>query len=213
MAEGKILSHLYFQLLLAHIWPVLLASAILLKLAGKRLRAWRWFVPLVCAATLSMRLGDLSPSEYLRGLTGDLSITSVLLLGAVAWELFTGRQLISVRDRWGVFACIALAGLSLYPMTLGLGAFDPYELGYRPLALLAALLALAVCGYLRGNLAAFLIPIVVLAWSAGAMESTNLWDYMVDPLVFLYAVGWLVAASIRWIRRDKTSPGALSAVD
>ncbi len=196
------MSHPLPPLLLAHAWPALLASAILLRLAGKRLHAWRWLVPVACAAALSVRFGDLSLAEYLRGLTGDLSITSLLLLGALVWEFLTGRQLIPVRDRRGVLACIGLAGLALYPMTLGLGAFDPYELGYRPLALLAALLALAVCGHLRGNRAAILIPIVVLAWSAGAMESTNLWDYLVDPFLFIYALGWLTTAAIRWVWRN-----------
>ena len=105
--------------------------------------------------------------------------------------------MLGCKDHAAIFACTSLAGLVLYPLTLGIGGWDPYELGYRPLAMLGILLVLAAWGRWRGYRAAAFVPIIVLAWCAGLLESTNLWDYLLDPLVAIYGVGWLATALVR----------------
>jgi hypothetical protein len=63
--------------------------------------------------------------------------------------------------------------------------------------MLGILLVLAAWGRWRGYRAAAFVPIIVLAWCAGLLESTNLWDYLLDPLVAIYGVGWLATALVR----------------
>ena len=48
-----------------------------------------------------------------------------------------------------------------------------------------------------GRRSAFFVPVVLLAWCFGLMESTNLWDYLVDPFVAVYGLGWSVAELFR----------------
>ena len=127
---------------------------------------------------------------------GDFSITTILLLGISTWHGVSAREALEHKDRAALFACTTAAGLFLYPLTLGAGTWDPYELGYRPLALLAVLIVLAVVGRLRGYRAAAFVPIIILAWWAGLLESTNLWDYLLDPLVAIYGLVWLVTALV-----------------
>ncbi len=39
----------------------------------------------------------------------------------------------------------------------------------------------------------FIVVAAALAYLAGAYESRNLWDYLIDPLVSIYALAWLLA--------------------
>jgi hypothetical protein len=46
----------------------------------------------------------------------------------------------------------------------------------------------------------YLVVLVVLsaalAYLAGAYESRNLWDYLIDPLAASYALAWLAASAL-----------------
>jgi hypothetical protein len=67
--------------------------------------------------------------------------------------------------------------------------FDPYRLGYANLWFMLALLALAIWSSLRySTLLALGIALAVAAWSAGWYESPNLWDYLLDPWLAIYAL-------------------------
>ena len=94
--------------------------------------------------------------------------------------------------RFALLAAVAAAALALYPMALGLGLFDPYRLGYGSPWLLGGLFAVALAAWLgRVEVLAVCIALATLAWSVGWYDSTNLWDYLLDPLVSFYALGTL----------------------
>lgn len=93
---------------------------------------------------------------------------------------------------------ILVAALSLYPMALGLGYFDPYRLGYGDPLFLGGLLLVTVYALFRQWwLPAMLIPLAVLAWAAGWYASPNLWDYLIDPFLAAYAAATLILAGLR----------------
>jgi len=54
----------------------------------------------------------------------------------------------------------------------------------------------------------FIVVAAALAYLAGACESRNLWDYLIDPLVSFYALAWLIAG-LR--RRSSNEPSYASA--
>lgn len=141
--------------------------------------------------------GALSAAEFMRGITGDLSVSTLLLL-ALAWRkpaVFTASQ------RNLVLGSIALAALALYPFALGLGIFDPYRLGFGDVWFISALLVLVCIAWLRGyTLLVLTISLAVLAWSVGGYESNNLWDYLLDPWVAIYAIGALTKAALSKLR-------------
>ncbi|MCY3982814.1 MAG: hypothetical protein OXE85_02725 [Roseovarius sp.] len=83
----------------------------------------------------------------------------------------------------------ALSGLTLYPMALGLGYFDPYGLGYQsPLALAAALVSCAMWIMRRHMLIAIWLTCSLAAHRFNIGESDNLFDYLVDPIAVAIAV-------------------------
>lgn len=141
--------------------------------------------------------GSIALAGYVRGITGDLSITALLLLGASLLRTLTGWPGLYGRDKLLLLAVVAAA--VFYPMALGWGGYDPYRLGYGSNGLLAGLLLLALLAGWKGYSAiTFVLSAAVLAWSLGWYESTNLWDYLLDPLVSIYA---LVALALQGTRR------------
>ena len=158
-------------------------------------------VMLAAGLTVFVPFGELSVAGYVRGVTGDVSMTTLILAGAACIEQLTGRALIGRRDRQGLLWLVAGGAAFLYPFALGLTYFDPYALGYGSAAFVTALLlATLAAWYARLNLIVLVVIAAALADLGGAYESQNLWDYLIDPLVALYAMAWLLAGAWRRYR-------------
>src|SRR5207244_1517897 len=101
----------------------------------------------VVAILVLIPFGGLSAAAAVRGVFGDLSITTLVLLGTAIVRQVTGWPRVDRRARFALLAFIAAAALALYPMALGVGMFDPYRLGYGSPWLLGALLAVALAAW------------------------------------------------------------------
>jgi hypothetical protein len=135
---------------------------------------------------------ELPLAAYVRGFTGELSITSMLLL----WTAYFSPKEIHVPAVMKVW--IALVALAFYPLALGVSMLDPYAWGYGSIALLAAVIATALVAWLAGsNRIAIILAVAILAWAAGWHESANLWDYILDPFLGLWAIGSLIGSAWR----------------
>jgi hypothetical protein len=101
---------------------------------------------------------------------------------------------------------IALAALALYPMAMGVGAYDLYRLGYGNPQFVAALLLLALAAWFRkSSLIALCIAFATLAWSLGWYESDNLWDYLLDPFLSIYALSAIMIHTVK-LQRSTVVP-------
>ncbi|MES2400445.1 MAG: hypothetical protein V4573_10720 [Pseudomonadota bacterium] len=145
---------------------------------------------------------------YIRGVSSDLSVTLILLACVGLGQRMSGVTLLAARERTAVFGVAVLAAMLLYPAALGWGDFDMYRLGWGSFAMLAGLFVLCVaCWLLNFRLLPVLIAAALLAWFAGAMESTNLWDYLMDPWLAATAfVHGLRAGIMKLFNRAKPSP-------
>jgi hypothetical protein len=86
---------------------------------------------------------------------------------------------------------------------------DPYAWGYGSIALLLAVIATALLALLLGsNRIAIILALAILAWAAGWHESTNLWDYILDPFLGLWAIGSLIQSALR-SRKARAQTGYL----
>ena len=125
---------------------------------------------------------ELPLAAYVRGVTGDLSIVTLLLLWTSA--------LLSAKPTPILFKfAIVLLALSFYPFALGLGMIDPYAWGYGSIAFFIGVLTFAlVCGLLNWVKGVWIIAIAIIAWAAHWHESANLWDYLLDPFLVVWAL-------------------------
>lgn len=137
-------------------------------------------------ALLLIPFGDMPFAAYLRGATGDLSITTLVMICCALSRNWLGC---GTATRRALLLTVALAALALYPMALGASASDPYRLGYGDPLFIAALLLVALAAWIRKyHLIASCIAFAILAWTAGWYESGNLWDYLLDPWIAIYAL-------------------------
>jgi len=146
-------------------------------------------VMLAAALAVFVPFGDLPAAAYLRGVTGDVSVTTLALAGAACIARLSGRTPIGPRDLRALFWLLAPAALFLYPFALGWTQFDPYALGYGSVGFVTALLLVTLAAW-RAKLYAvvFIVIAAALAYLAGAYKSRNLWDTLIDPLVSVYAL-------------------------
>jgi hypothetical protein len=145
---------------------------------------------------------ELPLAAYVRGMVGDLSVVTTLLLWS-AVLLNTKPVPISFK------LFIAIVAMTFYPLALGLGMMDPYAWGYASLPFFIAVLFVAViCGLANWSRGVWIIAIAIIAWSAHWHESANLWDYLLDPILAIWAVVAIVAGIYKK-RKDKARSGYL----
>lgn len=151
----------------------------------------------VLCTVFLLPLGSLPLAAYLRGALGDLSFSTLALILAA---LLPGMRPVSNEARqmcsWLV---VLLAASLLYPLALGAGSLDPYRWGFGAPWFLAAVLALGGLAYrVRWPLVPTVVALAVLAWSFGLYESRNLWDYLMDPLLVIYAAWRVFVSGLGW---------------
>jgi len=134
-------------------------------------------------------LAGMPLAAYVRGVSGDFSITMLVLLCWALLRLGSGCGKEDINARNELLALIALLALLLYPLALGLSSFDPYHLGYGYSWFVACLLFIALSAWARKSyLISICISLAVVAWALGWYESNNLWDYLLDPWLGIYAL-------------------------
>ncbi len=139
---------------------------------------------------------------YVRGVTGDLSIVLTLLLWS---SLLPSSKSTPMAFKFAV----AIVAFCFYPFALGFGMIDPYAWGYGSIAFLIAVLVFAVvCALANWTKGVWIIAIAIIAWAAQLHESSNLWDYLLDPFLAIWALVAFVGMLYRR-RRDKARSGYL----
>ena len=147
-----------------------------------------------CFVLLWIPLGaaNIPVVAYVRGITVDLSITLVMLAVWRVSRFALNWCAIAKREQMAVMSAVAVAALFVYPLALGWGDWDAYRLGWGSWGMLLALLVLcAVCWVSGLQVLPALVVTALLAWSFGLLESNNLWDYLLDPWLSIYALGYV----------------------
>jgi len=151
------------------------------------------------------RLGmfmELPLAAYVRGVVGDLSIVSTLLLWST---LLPSHKSAPLPFKWS----IAIIALCFYPFALGLSMIDPYAWGYGSnIFLLAVLLSAVICALANWTKGTWIIGLAIIAWVIHWHESANLWDYLLDPLLVIWAIFALVSLFLQK-RKEKFRSGYL----
>lgn len=163
--------------------------------------------------------GGLTWASWVRGIAGDLSATTVVLVVAWAWlplpaarpapdALQPGRSrpLLQGEALWLRLAVVATG----WPLVLGhllTDRLDLYRLGHDgaalPLVLFVVVLALgaAAAGAWRSACA---LAAALAAWGLALMESSNLWDALLDPWLLLWATGSLLLRGLQAARMRRS---------
>lgn len=155
-------------------------------------------VVLAVATLLWVPFGGTSLLAVLSGAVGAASVATVATLAALLCARCAGECVFPRSERVLVAALAAVTGPLFYPPALGLGAVDPYAWGYggaaMPLAVGAVALAAAAA---RRWVIATALAAALAMWRLQLLESSNLWDYLIDPLLASGGLVWLIAGAGR----------------
>lgn len=176
-----------------------------------QMRRAGWAV-LACFALLWLPAGaaHLPLLAYVRGISSDPSVTLVALACLVLGQRAFGLPALARRNQMALSGAVMAAAALLYPTALGWGNWDAYRLGWGSFGLLAVLFALSAVCWVNGlRLVPALVGLALLAWVVGLLESTNLWDYLIDPWLAVGATLRCLTAGVQALKaRCRRAPAA-----
>lgn len=127
--------------------------------------------------------------SYLAG----FSITSGLLAMLAIQHRIAGHYWLPLKQLRGACLLLVLMALWFYPMSMGSSYADPYALGFGNFGFSTALLLVGLLAWvLRAYATCLILVATQLAFGADLLVSDNLWDYLIDPWLVLWAAGWLI---------------------
>jgi len=186
---------------LAIIGPVLIFASVASLLVPWLNRAGRMIIA-ICGGVIAFApIMQTTPGEFLLGLMGPVSAATMVFLALFLYAMITRRYDRLFPSR-AFLVCILVIGVIFYPLTMGLTTFDPYDLGYRGLALPALMLVLVAIGwFVRVADIACWVGLAALLFLLDAHGSRNLWDYLICPLDVVFAAADLIIVTF-WRRKD-----------
>lgn len=153
-------------------------------------------------------------SGFVLGHMGTLSVSMLVLLTfqlLSSWR-FAEPLHAAVWRNMNLFWLIS--GAVLYPSALGLLDRDMYGYGFQNTmswCVLGVSIAAVVCHY---RIPGFCLALSVLSHQLKLQESGNLWDYLIDPWLWIAAAVSLMAGAIRESFSGKPQgPGERQGVD
>ncbi len=152
-----------------------------------QVRRWSRYWPLAyvfSSIVVVIPIGCWLLLEFSKGYFSDLSLLTLMLL--VLYLTGAIRQKRHAYDTSLKIVVLCLAAF-LYPASLGLGMFDSYALGfsshYNYDILIISIASLGIVAWYTGAIQlAIYIMLALLAHGFQVYESTNLWDYLLDPI-------------------------------
>jgi hypothetical protein len=171
---------------------VLLLAVLITLLPGrwiKDARIRQSVVAVLLLLGLLLPVYGLSVAQWLRSVVGDLSVlTAVIFLNILAQRLLN-FDLLKPASRSSLLLGVVLVGLVFYPLALGVSAYDPYQLGYSPILLTVLLVLFSLLAWFRSKRdLAIILLLPLLAYNVHLLESTNLWEYLLDPVLLIYSL-------------------------
>ncbi len=146
------------------------------------------FVGLVVAGLLFCPVGGFPLIYWSSSLMSCFSLPLMgLLLILIIEQLFCCTFFSA--DDWKVAWIFGAAGsLVLYPAALGLGPIDPYAWGWGSGSFFILMASFTLVLLVARNRFAILLLIAIAAFDIKLQESTNLWDYLIDPIYAIVAL-------------------------
>jgi hypothetical protein len=166
--------------------PMLLVAAVMASVAVRFDMRVRIGAAIAGAVLALVPFGSQSFTSLALGVLGPVSAATLVMLATSLRATLAGTR---GGPTTVMLLLLVAVGAAFYPLTFGLTVFDPYEYGYRGLAVPALMLVIVAIGWWRrAPDVPCWIALAALLYIAGAYDSRNLWDYLIfpfDPFVAL----------------------------
>lgn len=176
--------------------PVLIFAALASMLVPWPSRAGRIVIAICGGLIAFVPAFGTTPGQFLLGTMGPVSAATMVFIVVFLYALIA-RQYDRLFPSRAFLICVLVIGIVFYPLTIGLTTFDPYDLGYRDLALPALMLLLVAIGWVaRVPDIPCWVGLAALLFLLDAYGSRNLWDYLIYPVDVIFAVLDLVIVAL-----------------
>jgi len=191
--------------LMAHSLVIMCLCLVLLQV-----KRWGKYWPIgyaIAAIVMVLPVSHWLVIEFSRGLLGDLSFASILMLAAYLLTIMKADRTSNASSFNGL---VILMAVVLYPTSLGFGQFDMYSIGFASSGyynyLVTAIAGLGIIAWYLGYAQiAIWLTLSVLAHGLNLFESNNLWNYLLDPLVVIAClVSVIIKASKLVLKKFKS---------
>ncbi|MBL9173643.1 MAG: hypothetical protein JNL10_08925 [Verrucomicrobiales bacterium] len=170
-----------------------------------RSSAISWVLLGGCLLVPRIPVGGLSLAQWVAGFSPGCSIPLLAVAAHAAIRALGGPPLFRPQELQSLWILGVVLGVVLYPASLGWGTWDPYAEGWGRSWIFLVLGVVAAVFLLLGVRSGYVLLAAILAWRLGALESTNYWDYLVDPQFFLIA---LICLAMGAFARARANPAA-----
>jgi hypothetical protein len=176
--------------------PVLILAALASMLVPWPNRAGRIVVAICGGLIAFVPAFGTTPGQFLLGTMGPVSAATMVFIVVFVYALIT-RQYDRLFPSRAFLICVLVIGIVFYTLTIGLTTFDPYDLGYRDLALPTLMLLLVAIGWVaRVSDIPCWVGLAALLFLLDAYGSRNLWDYLICPVDVVFAVLDLIIVAL-----------------
>lgn len=134
---------------------------------------------------------DMSTAYILRGVLGDLSITTMLLFLTFLYSEIRGNNN-CYKINNGIWLFIFIIDLILCLSVFGCIPIDIYSLGYFPKALLIFYLIMQVLFWQLNRKFAIFWLLALVGCIFKVLPSPNFWDYLIDPILWIVSLVYLI---------------------
>ncbi len=160
---------------------------------GRRPKGWGPTLAMfsISGLLVAMPVGGLPVGRWLVSLYANPSIPITALLFSWIIQNSFGIKLL---DPAAIQTCrifSLMAGLALYPMAMGVGTFDPYAAGWHFSWLFVVLFVITLVLIFFNHRFYAVLLATILAYNLHLLESGNLWDYLVDPILVIISIAGL----------------------
>lgn len=156
----------------------------------------RW-LPLLGVVVACIPVRGIPLGRWVHGVTSGLSVPLLAMMLNAMWPTLFRKPLFSISDLRSMCICGTSFGVALFPWATGLGAFDPYVLGWGSMGLSAMFVIVTSLLLWKENAFGYVLLASAFAWQFGLLESTNAWDYVIDPVYFLVSIVTLPILALR----------------
>jgi hypothetical protein len=188
-------------------WMELIGPILILALIAAAVLPWSRpagrIAIAACGGTLAfVPVGSTMVGGFVLALVGPVSAATIVLCAIYLRSVISGAPQPHLPSH-AFLLCILITGMVFYPLTFGLTTFDPYDLGYRGLAVPGLMFGYLLIGWFAGaaDVAAW-IGLAALLYLLDANSSSNLWDYLLFPFDVVAAA---VGLALAWTHTRRSS--------
>ena len=188
-----------YSFIFSFLLVVFILQSVLKKIFAVNIKGYMQALTILLISVLitAIPFQGLCLAQWIFSMNANFSIPLTAILLSRVIENASGIRLL---DRNAVLTSTLfglIAGTFLYPMALGLGRFDPYEIGWSFSFLFMILMAVTLLLIIVKNRFGIVLTVCILGYNIRIMESHNLWDYIADPVFMIISCIYITTSAIK----------------